>query len=212
MIEAKALQELFETFRPFHSAFQIDHYIVARAGGTPYGMFKQSVRELRARWQALCDLYIQREKLSRSKASKQVLRRTQEKIRRDELEIQIRDTEREFRRFYAHAVKLKKHLGKLTDERIDELERELWIHRLKQHAALDIISTGRPSREFFELMMALDAETRKPLLDAISTDDGRKGLIDWVAAWEPEYDIDRSCSKSLPKGGAERALLDLGRS
>ena len=67
------------------------------------------------------------------------------------VEVQIRDTEREFRRFYAHAVKLKAHLGELTEERIDALETEHWMHKLKQQAALDgaIRPSARPDLDNF---------------------------------------------------------------
>lgn len=219
MIEADTLRSLLATYRPFHSAHQIDHYIVARAGGTPYGMFKQAVRELRGRWQGLCTLYIEREELRRKGAPCQCcepdadhacLNRARHQMQLEGVEVQIRDTEREFRRFYAHAVKLKAHLGELTDERIDALETEHWMHKLKQQAALDLLSEGRVKRDTLELLMALDPETRSPIMDLLGSPQGHTELVTWLRAYTPEVDIDRNAPLPEMEGGLRDALLALG--
>lgn len=210
MIEADTLRSLLATYRPFHSAHQIDHYIVARAGGTPYGMFKQAVRELRGRWQGLCTLYIEREEMRRKDMPTNDLERARHQMQLEGVEVQIRDTEREFRRFYAHAVKLKAHLGELTEERIDALETEHWMHKLKQQAALDLLSEGRVKRDTLELLMALDPETRSPIMDLLGSPQGHTELVTWLRAYTPEVDIDRNAPLPEMEGGLRDALLALG--
>lgn len=210
MIEADTLRSLLATYRPFHSAHQIDHYIVARAGGTPYGMFKQAVRELRGRWQGLCTLYIEREEMRRKETPTNDLERARHQMQVEGIEVQIKDTEREFRRFYAHAVKLKAHLGELTDERIDALETEHWMHKLKQQAALDLLSEGRVKRDTLELLMALDPETRSPIMDLLGSPQGHTELVTWLRAYTPEVDIDRNAPLPELEGGLRDALLALG--
>lgn len=211
MIDAKALQGFFADYRPFHSAHQIDHYIVARSGGTSYGMYKQSVRELRSRWQSLCTQYIEREELSRKTGHASDLERARHAIQVEALEAQIRDTEREFRRFYAHAEKLKRHLGDLTEERIEALEAEHWMHKLKQQAAIDMLTSGRVQRDTIELLMALDPAARAPIMDLLSTPTGHVELTTWLRAYKPEVDIDRGGAlPAIEEGGLRDALLALG--
>lgn len=211
MIDPTTLQSLLATYRPFHSAHQIDHYIVARAGGTPYGMFKQAVRELRGRWQGLCTQYIEREEMRRRDVPDSDLERARHRMQLEGLEVQIRDTEREFRRFYAHAVKLKAHIGELTEDRIEQLEAEHWMHKLKQQAALDLLTAGRVQRDTLELLMALDPATRSPIMDMLSTPSGHVELTTWLRAYTPEVDIDRGGAlPAIPEGGLRDALLALG--
>lgn len=211
MIDASTLRDLFAAHRPFHSAHQIDHYIIARSGGTPYGMFKQSVRELKARWSGLCSQYIEREELKRKTEHASDLERARHAIQLDGLEGQIRDTEREFRRFYAHATKLKAHLGELTEDRIEALEAEHWMHKLKQQAAMDLLTAGRVQRDTLELLMALDPATRSPIMDLLSSPGGHAELTTWLRAYTPEVDIDRGGAlPAIPEGGLRDALLALG--
>lgn len=215
MIDASTLTALFADYRPFHSAHQIDHYIIARSGGTPYGMYKQAVRELRSRWQGLCTQYIEREEIHRKVAQpsplESDLERARQRMQLDGLETQIRDTEREFRRFYAHATKIKAHLGELTEERIEALEAEHWMHKLKQQAALDLLTQGRVQRDTLELLMALDPRTRSPIMDLLSTPTGQVELTTWLRAYTPEVDIDRGGAlPAIPEGGLRDALLALG--
>lgn len=220
MIDASTLRDLFAAHRPFHSAHQIDHYIIAKSGGTPYGMFKQAVRELKSRWSGLCSQYIEREELRRNGAPCQCcepdaehgcLKLARYRIQIDGLEGQIRDTEREFRRFYAHATKLKAHLGELTEERIEALEAEHWMHKLKQQAALDLLTAGRVQRDTLELLMALDPATRSPIMDLLSSPGGHAELTTWLRAYTPEVDIDRGGAlPAIPEGGLRDALLALG--
>lgn len=211
MIDASTLRDLFAAHRPFHSAHQIDHYIIAKSGGTPYGMFKQAVRELKSRWSGLCSQYIEREELKRKTEHASDLERARHAIQIDGLEGQIRDTEREFRRFYAHAVKLKAHLGELTEDRIEALEAEHWMHKLKQQAAMDLLTAGRVQRDTLELLMAIDPATRSPIMDLLSSPDGHAELTTWLRAYTPEVDIDRGGAlPAIPEGGLRDALLALG--
>lgn len=211
MIDTNTLQSLLASYRPFHSAHQIDNYIVARSGGTPYGMFKQAVRELRSRWQSLCTQYIEREEMRRKDVPDSDLERARHRMQLEGLEVQIRDTEREFRRFYAHAVKLKAHIGELTEDRIEQLEAEHWMHKLKQQAALDLLSEGRVKRDTLELLMALDPETRSPIMDLLGSPKGHTELVTWLRAYTPEVDIDRGGAlPAIPEGGLRDALLALG--
>jgi hypothetical protein len=186
----ESILELLADHQRFHSTFQIDYFITAESGGTVYGMYKQALRELDKRYRGLFGaggLLHDREDLTDELAelggrwwtriSRRRHARVQRQLRRKEaasveLDQVIHDSAREFLRFYQQATALKEQIGELTHERRDELDRDMWRHRLKKMAALDIAVTGVPSSNTLEAITATPLDWRTAIWTA---------LLGWMA-------------------------------
>ena len=176
------LNELLKDHQPFHSEFQMDHFITIRAGGTPWGMYRQALRELDSRKSALLEHYSKRQSLE---------------MQKNTLDRTIADQEREFKHFYAQAVALKNDLGELTPERKAQLERETWLHRLKMKAAIELRTIGRVSEDTMETLLALPKVEREAVLEVAQS------------TWLENQDLQLPKPKELPQGDV-KGLLNAG--
>ena len=183
------LKQLLKDHQLYHSSFQMDNFITVRAGETQYGQYKQTLRELFKRYRGLKELYVAREllqvdidELSHNHSSTDFVFRRKNinlaKYRMDmeDLERNISDTEREFKRFYAQADALKAQIGELTPEKRDMLDQEMWAHKLKTMVAVDYITKGRIGENALTFIRSIPKEMRKPLLAEIKD---QKALLDW---------------------------------
>lgn len=207
------LQNLFSDHQLYHSDFQMDHLITIRAGGTVYGQYKQALRELYKRYRGLKELYAERElaqvdidELSVSTSGNEFEQRrnkiklAQKRMSMEEIEKNIQETEREFRRFYAQSEALKQQVGDLTPEKRDRLDREMWEYKLKEMAALDLATSGRLSVNTYEFIGATAPEMRKRVLTAC---DDRAALLEWFETKHGE-------SVPLPDGcGDVKQLMEV---
>lgn len=181
----EGIRGLLADHQRYHSEFQISYFMIASNGLTPYGMYKQCLRELDRRHSILCELYGERELLEmqlRERWWNPWLRRLSIRLRvghaRRMMQFRqlcenITDSERETEQLYEHAVDLKKHVGELTDERRRELDVEFWQAKLRRNAALDVASgsgLGEMSRGTLDLLWSVPLEMR---LDALA--DVREG-------------------------------------
>ena len=182
------LKQLLDDHQLYHSSFQMDNFITVRAGETQYGQYKQTLRELFKRYRGLKELYVAREllqvdidELEMSNATGFVKRRNdinlaKHRMDMEDLERNISDTEREFKRFYAQADALKTQVGKLTPEKRDELDQEMWVHKLKTMVAVDYITKGRIGENALTFIRSIPKKIRKPLLSEIKD---QKALLEW---------------------------------
>lgn len=182
------LKELLNDHQLYHSSFQMDNFITVRAGETQFGQYKQTLRELFKRYRGLKELYVGREllqidieELECSNATGFVKRRNdinlaKHRMDMEDLERNIFDTEREFKRFYAQADILKEQIGDLTSEKRDKLDQEMWIYKLKTMVAVDYITKGRIGENALTFIRSIPKEIRKPLLAEIKD---QKVLLDW---------------------------------
>lgn len=203
-MNTKMLQTLFEDHRLYHDDIQIDCFIVKSHGGTLYGMYKQSLRELFKRYRGLKELYSKKELLllDIEEAIKKTtffifrsLRERSIKHRRNmislvekkasvyDLEKNISDTEREFLRFHAQASALKVKIGKLTPEKRKSLDLEFWIFQAKYQSSKDLFLTGTVSSNVIDLIQGLPKEAKKEVTFFIQGDGG-KSAIDWFCNYE----------------------------
>jgi len=166
------LVSLLDDHQRYHSDFQIDHFIIARSGGTKYGMYKQALRELDKRTRALRSLYANK----RPDPADEF-----EAYDADDRGRVIADTEREFLRFYAIASALKREIGELTPERRRELDEDMWRHRLKSLAAVELLCEGRVGRNTLEFIMATPKRWRNSLVEEIRD---HAGLMKWFNEFE----------------------------
>jgi len=194
----RKLSELLKDHQMFHSKFQQDHLITKRAGGTLYGQYKQSLRELYKRVRGLASDWYQMEKLKNKIKQLQVkeeklnvqiheleyiephnktnltnieikeLKIKKEKIQLDlkhsimlleSAERSTKETFRELKRFYSQANYLKdeieKKYGPLTDKLKEKLDRDMWMYRIKEMCAIDLVYNGRLLNTTYEFLIAL---------------------------------------------------------
>ena len=188
------VNELLKDHQLYHSDFQIDNFITLRSGGTPYGQYKQALRELDKRKRGLKGLYAEKAllqvdidelnaKLEYAKDSFETRRnqieRSKHIMQMEDLDRNIQDTEREFVRFYSQAASLKEQIGELTPERRKQLDEEMWAFNLKKLAAMDVVTAGNVQKNTLEIIMAAPVEMRMKTLEALKQVN-RKALIDWL--------------------------------
>ena len=172
------LKELLADCRNGHSDLQMDSFITYRTGeGHLYGMYQQSLRELNSRYISLkesfwdldlleLDLKGAEQKTKRSflfgRCKRKRLKVELERLcfKKECLLRRLRETDREFRRFWAQAKALKKELGPING-RAQELDRDLWKHKIKFRMAVDLLREGRPSASLLELIPSLPKELRE---------------------------------------------------
>jgi hypothetical protein len=201
---------LLQDHQLYHSEFQQDHFITRRAGGTCYGQYKQSLRELFKRFRGLRELYYSKENLiidieeleekNKSEHNSFQGRRNElliNKYKFDmiELDKNIYDTETEFKRFYEQAYSLKELIGDLDEVKKKQLDKEMWVFKLKEMAYLDFISKGRLSNNTLEFLHSFDKDERLSLLSEIKDHDN---LLTWYEGRDEAYEI-KEFDMDIPK-------------
>ncbi|MCW5876469.1 MAG: hypothetical protein KIS85_06260 [Anaerolineales bacterium] len=189
------LGELLQDHMTGMSAFQDDWLVTARAGLTPYGQYKQALREVYKRLRGLRELYAERDILLIDLEEKEIQvrdagqyddllrRRAGVEVRRLRMRLEevgrtIADTEREFLRFYQQADALKELVGEITPERRYQLEAELWEAQTMRLCAMDIENFGRLRGVTFEQLCALPLEPRRRVEALLTRGETRKWLLE----------------------------------
>lgn len=184
--------ELLADHQSLHSDLQMDRFITIKNGGTPYGCYKQALRELHKRYNAIreMELQIAEAEIDLEEAGDRVKRADSETngyrratidhkrklLALENLEQQFAETRREFSRFHQQASALKEIVGELTEERRSQLDAEFWEHRVKSMMAVEIAVYGKPGTSTLELLQCLPPAMRQSLLKRLDTPDGGKGL------------------------------------
>lgn len=204
-MNGEELQALLDDHFMFHSPFQIERFILAKEGGTPYGCYKQALRELSKRYRALKQIVIDRGMLlvdidqleAMIQANEQTgfelcrkeLRLTQKRMELDDVERVLKDTSREFAHFYGQAEALKAMLPELTPDKRDELDREMWEHHLKSRIALELLSVGHVREETIATVQSGPKEWRVELHNALNVVNGDRvkqhEIVEWYLGLEP---------------------------
>jgi hypothetical protein len=213
------LKTLLDDHQTGMSQFQDDYLVTTRAGGTLYGQYKQSLRELYKRFRGLRELtsnsarlqidieelelqikdnddsfYIKRKKVD-----------YKEKVMlMEESQRAISDTKREFMRFYQQAAYLKEKIGDLTDEKRHQLDMDMWEFKIKEMAVIDWISSGRLRNSTFEFLHSCPKEMKKRLAETIKPQN-QDALIEWYDTKEelhipedlPEIEMPNSIDEIL---------------
>ena len=176
------IQELLKDHTNYMTKFQHDHFVTGKAG-TPYAQYKQSLRELSARITTLRDFYAEYDLMIVDLDEKKHLVETSDnefERRRAAIEItrlergmlgherHTKEIEEETLSFYSQAVQLRKVVGELTPEKEDQYTKEMWEYRVKKDAALEIMSTGRPSKGTIDMAISLKGELRETVLAALN--------------------------------------------
>lgn len=190
------IEQLLFDHQPRHSDLQIDQFIVMKGNWTPYGRYKQALREIDSRYSGLQDMRedaelavldlddakvaLQRElKGTPGFARKQIAYNRQAR-RLEQIRRTIATQQRELDRLVALATDLKQQIGELTPERREALDRETWSVRVRAMVALDMFTQGGLSPATAELLIALPAEIRRPILEDARTVQADGRLFDWL--------------------------------
>jgi len=192
------LKELLNDHQTGMSQFQDDYFVTTRAGGTLYGQYKQSLRELYKRFRGLRELTCGNERLQID------IDELKEKIgnsegfekRRAEVDYKekvmlmeestrvIKDTKREFSRFYQQAAYLKDTIGELTDEKRHQLDMDMWEFKIKEMAVIDWITSGRLRNSTFEFLHALPKDIKTRVANELTNQDE---LLKWYEEKEEHH-------------------------
>jgi len=175
MKQAMQIEGLLADHEKYHSDFQIENFIIGH--GHVWGQYKQALRELSARWEALrseddeiqaAEIEAQRERRKWALSGTGRLlkaiavRRAERKVAG--LAHRKNETQRELAEFLRIAVALKRQIGELTIAKRRELESEMWLHKARRMAALDLISLGGLQRQTAEFIASLPREMRRAVL------------------------------------------------
>ena len=192
-----AIEELLADHQGGHSDLQIERFITIRGNWTAYGRYKQCLREIDGRHHGLQDLreeaelaeldlqdadHLVSETEGSADHTRRRIARDRQQRRLDQTRRAIAEQERELQRFVELATELQQQLGELTPERRSELERELWAVRTRAMVALDLFTQGSLSPATAELLIALPADIRRPILAAAKQAEQQGGLFDWLEA------------------------------
>lgn len=174
-----AVDDLLRDHQSLHSDLQIDAWILNEGNPTDWGRYQQALRELHSRRAAVESLsreadlaLLDLEECRRAKPWFGAVRRRRWAIRLEDRRCRLRDLlaslaehRREFERFHAAAAELRGRLGEITPALRAEYDRELWIARIRQMAAVDLATNGRVGPALVKMVAALPADLRKRALD-----------------------------------------------
>jgi hypothetical protein len=177
-------KDLLTDLQGGHSAFQLSRFVIARNGaGNVWGRYRQALRELKSRCDALDTAEIERKrtaldieeksfektKLATSGGHEFEVRRLEIDLEELALKAAHQDEsratlEREHDEVYAAALELKKRLGNLSPEDHAKHERNYWISKLRLQAAVDMLATGRIQVGTLDAIAALEPTDRSEVL------------------------------------------------
>lgn len=180
------LGKLLEDHQTGMSDFQDDYLVTVRAGGTVYGQYKQALREVYKRFRGLRELVygdrgrkildLELEELQEEfdemeegrEKDKLEIKIKHRIMLREESDRAIKDTYREFARFYQQASALKEQIGDLTPQKRRELEFDMWKFKAKEMAVFDMLQSGRVGQKPVEFISVLPKSIRDELFRDIN--------------------------------------------
>ena len=179
-----SLTDLLQYHVGSHTEFQQDHFITGRASRTVFGQFKQALRELYKRVRGNTDFGYIKEglEIDVKELSARIKVTTHKNIydlMREELELKkktrdleqakrsLLDNKRELIRFWQQACVLMEKLeveGPLTEDRLRDLDENMWVERAKELMAVDFMVHSRISKGTLELIMCMPKYQRGNLI------------------------------------------------
>lgn len=190
------LKDLLKYHVGSHTEFQQDHFITGRASRTVYGQFKQALRELYKRVRGNTDFGYIKEGLeidvmelsARTTANKYAntydLMRDELQLKKKQRDLEeakrsLEENKRELVRFWQQACVLMEKLeqeGPLTEDRLRDLDENMWVQRAKELMAIDFMVNNRITKSTLELIMCMPMYQRKNL---IALTKNVPGLMEW---------------------------------
>lgn len=175
-----AIEKLLLDYHKFHSDFQIENFIVGKAGNC-WAQYKQALIEIDARKDALVNGNEELELARLSKPGPRFVftkkgrtlkhikyRRWKRSIK--EMEFALTQTDRELTRFVELAVNLKKEIGDLGNGKRELLESDSWRQKALKMAGIDLLVNKRVGQSTMELILALPSQDRQGVLKMLAPD------------------------------------------
>lgn len=210
------LGNLFKDHQTGMSDFQDDYLVTAKAGGTAYGQYKQALRETYRRFRGLRELIygdrgrkmldIEIDELQ-EKFDSMEEGREKDKLEiklkhrimiREESDRAIKDTYREFMRFYQQASALKEKVGELTPQRRRELEIDMWRYKAKGMVCSDLTHSKYLSPKTLEFISVMPKNVKQELFEILQDKSKLNKMKDEFIDREEVYILDFE-SMDLPR-------------
>jgi len=172
------VRDLLQDHLVFHDNVQMDHFITMMHGGTPYGDYKQALRELNKRFHGLRSNAIEVDlakndldrfrtqaegtELNRWDRREAHLKALQKVSELEDAEQVRKHMLREFARFYAQAATLKRVLGDINGN-LEQLQWDQWHYEINRRAALDLLVDGCVGKAVIEMVASLPKDKRVDL-------------------------------------------------
>lgn len=179
------IETLLIDWQPGHSDLQMDRFITLRSGGTLYGCYFQSLREIATRWTALRErnfarelLLVDLDELEAQPGAGFEKRRNEIRLRQKREYLVMSDTAightlKELNRFREQADAFRSALEArgvrfpLDRETKHHLDCEMWEHNLKARCAVELMSNGRIGNSTIELIQACPVAMRGRIMESL---------------------------------------------
>lgn len=188
-----SVEEILADHHECHSEFQMKRFVLLEPGTTPFGIYKQCLRELYTRHYGMFEMA---ESLKQQQAQVDRL----ESMAADENDFELlsgrrclaallrqqADNQREYDCFLEVARALKVDLGELTPERRTALDEDMWFQTTKAQAAIDQFLFLHPgvSRSTLEMIISFPPAMRQRLLAEVEALE-KPGMADrWLETAE----------------------------
>lgn len=177
----KKVERLLADYRPEHSEFQIENFIIG-AQGNEWAQYRQALRELASRHDGVVEsgkniaeinVQIERERKKWIRWNSIEKELTE---KRDELKRRRMPKVREYCKLYIIARNLKRKIGEVTAERRRELESEMWIEKARRMAAIDLISINGLQRSTVEFIASFPRDIRRQIISDLRPENRQKLL------------------------------------
>lgn len=196
--------DLLADHQEFHSDLQMNSFITLRSGGTLYGCYKQSLRELYTRHISLIQRRANRKRLVLEIESleaadsvdafqqrRAVIDLEEKRLMLVECDRVLKDTEREFERFRKQAESIRAELEShgiefpLSDESRHILDCEMWEHNLLSRCAVEIYTSlnHQINPTTMEFIQCMPLAIRQRISIALSSEN-RDKLSEWFMSLE----------------------------
>lgn len=190
------IEVLLIDWQPGHSILQMDRFITLRSGGTLYGCYFQSLREIATRWFANRDraysrglLLVDIDELEAVPGSGFEKRRNEIRLNRKREELATFDrmaakAQEELDRFHEQADVFRRaleHQGvkfPLDAETKHRLDCEMWEHNLKARCAVELMANCRIGNSTIELIQSCPTEMRSRIVESLQ-EKNHQALMAW---------------------------------
>lgn len=184
------LEQLLNDHRTGQDAMQLGSFVLG--GRTPWGTYKQAIRELYKRIRGLRQMITDRDLLlidleeieeritsdDERDARRTAIERRAMQGRLEESERSIRDTKREAALFYRVAAELKQHFGEVTEEQRAELDRQEWRWWHFKRAAIAKLTSGRVDDVVLKNLASIPIKERQEWLSVVKDDQALVSLLE----------------------------------
>jgi len=184
-LDSILLNQILNDHSSNHSDLQIESFNIATNGITEYGQYIQTIRELKVRYGNLKRMYCEKELLevdleelqcNKDFANNFDKKRNEINIKKkfmslEDISRNIKDSETEFYKFYLLAKDLKSKIGELTEERKNQLDKEMWLIKIKLMAATDLKLCGNLRSSTIEMINFLPEDMKSEIIKCFDEKD-----------------------------------------